>query len=162
MKIKNGQRYQMIPRTLVFIKDGDKYLLIHKKKNNSFGFNKLNGVGGHIEKGEEPYASARREIKEETNLVVKNLELAAILFIDLNSSPGIQVYVFKAENAGGELSPSEEGALKWMSLTEICASPGVVFDVPDLIQTCELHNQGSKAAIIKYIYDDFGELRIVN
>lgn len=47
-------RYQVVPRTLVFIKNENRYLLIHKKKQVSFGYDKLNGVGGHIEKGEEP------------------------------------------------------------------------------------------------------------
>lgn len=161
MKNDDRQRYQMIPRTLVFIKKSDKYLMIQKKKRESFGFNKINGVGGHIEKGEEPYESAIREIKEETNLSVANMDLIAILFIDIYSSPGIQVFIFKAEYSGGEISSSEEGGLKWMSFSEICSSSDMVFDVPDIIKICEAHKKNSEARIIKYIYDDFGKLRVV-
>jgi len=155
-------RYQFVPRTLVFIKNNDKYLLIHKRRRNSFGFNKFNGVGGHMEKGEEPFESACREIAEETGLKINSLELTAILFIDTISAPGIQVFVFKAEFLNGEIAHSDEGILNWMTYAEIKDNKDVVSDVPELIQICETHNRGSKPQIIKYLYNDFGELRIVN
>jgi len=156
-----NNRYQMVPRTLVFIKNGESFLLIHKKKPESFGFNKLNGVGGHIERGEEPFESAQREIAEETGLLVGGLELCAILFIDINSTPGIQVFVFKTDYQEGEIEHSDEGELRWMSLQEIQNSDEVVSDVPELIRVCEMHEHGSRPLIIKYIYDNSGELRIV-
>jgi 8-oxo-dGTP diphosphatase len=155
------KRYQLVPRTLIFIKKKNKYLLIHKKKPESFGFNKINGVGGHIERGEEPFESAFREIAEETGLKVGNLELTAILFIDINTTPGIQVFVFKAEFLDGEIKYSDEGELHWMPLSEIKNNLDVVSDVPDLIRICEAHKKGSKPQIIKYLYNGSGELRIV-
>jgi 8-oxo-dGTP diphosphatase len=154
-------RYQVVPRTLVFIKNKYKYLLIHKKKQDSFGYDKLNGVGGHIEKGEEPYESALREIFEETGIEIGNLELTAILFVDLDSNPGIQVFVFKADFICGKLVDSEEGDLHWMSYTEIKKSHVVLGDVPELIQICEAHINGSKPAILKYSQEKSGQLRIV-
>jgi len=157
-----NNRYQFVPRTLVFIKNNDKYLLIHKKKRNSFDFNKFNGVGGHIEKGEEPFESACREIAEETGLKINSLELTAILFIDTISAPGIQVFVFRADYLNGEITNSCEGTLNWMTYVEIKDNKDVVLDVPELIQICETHNRGSKPQIIKYLYNDLGELRIVN
>ena len=156
-----NSRYQMVPRTLIFIKKGENYLLIHKKKPESFGFNKMNGVGGHIERGEEPFESAQREIVEETGLVVGGLDLCAILFIDINSTPGIQVFVFKAEYLEGEIQHSSEGELCWMPLLEIRNSGEVVSDVPELIEVSEAHVRGAQPQIIKYVYDNSGELRIV-
>ncbi len=157
-----NSRYQMVPRTLIFIKKGGEFLLIHKKKPESFGFKKLNGVGGHIEKGEDPFESAQREILEETGLVVGGLDLCAILFIDINSIPGIQVFVFKADYQEGEIEHSDEGELSWMSLLEIQNSAEVVSDVPELIRVCEAHEPRTQPLIIKYIYANSGELRIVN
>jgi 8-oxo-dGTP diphosphatase len=154
-------RYQVVPRTLVFIKNKYKYLLIHKKKQDSFGYDKLNGVGGHMEKGEEPYESALREIFEETGMEIGNLELTAILFVDLDSNPGIQVFVFKADFICGKVVDSEEGDLHWMSYTEIKKSIVVLEDVPKLIQICEKHNKGSQPAILKYSQGKSGQLRIV-
>ncbi len=85
------KRYQMVPRTLIFIEKGEQLLMLSKTKSTSFGYGKINGVGGHMEQGEEPSESARREILEETGLQVQKLELAAILFIDIHDTPGIQV-----------------------------------------------------------------------
>jgi len=151
----------MVPRTLIFIKKGEKFLLIHKNKPESFGFKKMNGVGGHIEKGEEPFESAQREISEETGLVVSDLDLCAILFIDINSTPGIQVFVFKADYKYGDMKHSDEGELCWMSLAAIKNSDEVVSDVPELIEICEAHENRTQPQIIKYIYDNSGRLRIV-
>ena len=89
------------------------------------------------------------------------LDLCAILFIDINSTPGIQVFVFKADYQEGEIEHSDEGELCWMSLIEIRNSNEVVSDVPDLIEVCEAHKPGAQPQIIKYIYDNSGELRIV-
>ena len=149
-----------MPRTLIFIRKGERYLLIHKKKKDSYGFGKLNGVGGHIERGEDPYGSARREIFEETGLNVDHLNLAAILFIDTNDSPGIEVFLFGAEFEGGELRHSDEGNLTWMTLDEIKLSSLALEDVPLLIETCSQHKYGEKPAILKYSYDENGKLSI--
>jgi len=165
MEIQNidviRSRYKVVPRTLVFIKNKDKYLLINKNKQDSFGFKKLNGVGGHIEKGEEPFESAHREVAEETGVEIENLELAVILFIDISEIPGIEVFVFRADYVRGKISQSEEGTLEWMSYCEIVKSKDVLTDVPELIQICETHKKGCKPAILKYSYTDSGELRIV-
>ncbi len=154
-------RYQLIPRTLVFIRRENRYLLIHKRKKNSFGFEKLNGIGGHIEKAEEPYESALREIKEETGLIVKNLALAVIVFIDIGSVPGILMFVFSAEYESGNIIASEEGELLWKDKSAIEKEKNVVKDVPYLIELTENHLQGAPPKIIKYLYNDEGELRIV-
>ena len=135
--------------------------MIHKKKQGSFGYDKLNGVGGHIEKGEEPFESALREISEETGVEISNLELASILFIDINTNPGIQVFVFKADFVCGKTAHSDEGNLLWMSYAEIKKSNDVLADVTELIQICETYIKGSKPAILKYLYDESGQLRIV-
>ena len=153
-------RYSLVPRTLIFIRKGEHYLLIDKKKKDSYGYGKLNGVGGHIEKGEDPYGSARREIFEETGLKVDHLNLAAILFIDTEESPGIEVFMFGADFVGGELRHSNEGNLVWMKLDEIRSSSQVLEDVPLLIEICNHHKISKKPTILKYVYDENDKLRI--
>jgi 8-oxo-dGTP diphosphatase len=143
-------RYMVIPRTLVFIKKKDKYLLIKKNNKDSFGFNKFNGVGGHIEKGEEPFESALREINEETGLEIDNLELVAIVFIDTNSNPGVQVFVFKANYLRGEIINSNEGTLFWMSYSNLKNNNEVLRDVPELIRVCRKHKKKSKPVFMQY------------
>jgi 8-oxo-dGTP diphosphatase len=149
-----------VPRTLVFIRRGDEYLLIHKKKKNSYGFGKMNGVGGHIEKGEDPFTSACREVLEETGLTISQIELCAILFIDIGDTPGIEVFVFRAEYEGGQISQSDEGILEWKSLEEIRSIEQVLDDVPMLIDLCKNHKKGKSPQFVKYSYDEKGHLRI--
>lgn len=153
-------RYSLVPRTLVFIRNGDRFLLIHKKKKDSYGFGKLNGVGGHIERGEDPYGSVRREILEETGLKVDRLDMTAILFIDTNESPGIEVFLFGAEYVGGELRGSDEGNLIWMSIDEIRSSSQTLEDLPLLIEICGQHKFGDRPAVLKYSYNETDQLCI--
>jgi len=64
----NQDRYMLIPRTLIFLTRGDKILLIKGAANKRLWANLYNGIGGHIEPGEDILSAARRELKEETNL----------------------------------------------------------------------------------------------
>jgi 8-oxo-dGTP diphosphatase len=154
-------KYQLVPRTLVFIQDGDKYLFIHKKKKDSFGFKKLNGIGGHIELGEEPFESARREIKEESGLDINDLSLAALVFIEIGINPGILMFVFHATYTEGQLCGSDEGDLVWIRRGDLENEENIVKDVPFLLEITEKHQPGSPPRIIKYLYDDEKQLRIV-
>jgi len=154
------KRYQMVPRTLIFIEKGEQLLMLSKTKSTSFGYGKINGVGGHMEQGEEPFESARREILEETGLQIQKLELAAILFIDIHDIPGIQVFLFKGEYTSGELQDSEEGHLDWMTRAEIEQHESKVKDLPFLIQVIDAHAANTPPAMIKYLYDENGAMRI--
>ena len=61
-------RYMLIPRTLIFLRRGESVLLIRGAPNKPLWANKYNGVGGHIERGEDALSAARRELREETGL----------------------------------------------------------------------------------------------
>lgn len=58
--------YTMIPRVLAFIEKNDEVLMIERAKKDAFAYRKLNGIGGHVEKGEDPLTAIRREVKEES------------------------------------------------------------------------------------------------
>lgn len=154
------KKYQLVPRTLIFIEKEDKLLMLSKTKKDSFGYGKINGVGGHIEKGEEPFESARREIMEEAGIEVNDLEMAAVLFIDINDVPGILVFVFKATYAGGELCASEEGLLQWMTREQIRNNQNMVKDLPFLLDVVGKHKPNTPPLMVKYLYDKNEELRI--
>jgi len=154
-------RYQLVPRSLVFIVRGDEILFIHKEKSDSFGFEKLNGIGGHIEKGEEPYEAARREVKEETGLDIDLLELLAVIFIEIGINPGILLFVFRGDYMGGKLLKSEEGSLIWINKEEVKQMPNIVKDIPFLLDLLQKHKKGTSPKYLKYLYNKDGELRIV-
>ena len=154
-------KYKMVPRTLIFIERDEEILLIHKSKRDSFGFSKLNGIGGHIEKGEEPYEAAKREIFEESGLTIEDLSLVAIIFIDIGTNPGIILFVFKAKYPGGCLKESGEGSLVWMKRSSIKDTKNLVKDIHFLLELSDSYKEGSMSTFVKYLYDENGELRIV-
>jgi len=127
----------------------------------SFGFSKLNGIGGHIEKGEEPYEAAKREILEESGLFIKELDLVAIIFIDIGTNPGVLLFVYKAEYPGGKLKESDEGNLVWMKRNSIKNTKNIVKDIHFLLELIDSCRKDSPPTIAKYLYDESRELRIV-
>ena len=46
-------RYKVIPRTLIFLKKHNSILLIKEAETKKLWPNLYNGIGGHIEKGED-------------------------------------------------------------------------------------------------------------
>lgn len=154
------QRYQLIPRTLIFLNHNEKVILIEKTQNASFVEGRLNGVGGHIEIGEDPFMAARREVLEETGLGIENLDLVALLFIDTNKNPGILVFIFKGDSKEGKIKESDEGKLWLLDKNEIKKEKQVMEDVPFLMEICETHGKNAAPRIIRYKKDRSGKLRI--
>lgn len=50
----------------VFLKHGDEYLFLHRLPTKRVDANKLNGIGGRLEHGEDHLTAAVRETEEET------------------------------------------------------------------------------------------------
>ncbi len=100
------------------IKD-DSYLMIKKRnKNGDNNSGKYLGVGGHIEDGETIYDAARREIKEETNLDVLELNYRGLVkFIDDDFIE--DMYLFTSNKFIGEIKESDEGSLHFIKINEI-------------------------------------------
>lgn len=153
-------RYQLVPRTLIFIKHEGKIVFIEKRKNNSVVKGQMNGVGGHVEMGEEPYESAIREIREETGLQVSGLEIAVLIFIDTKTNPGILVFVFKAVSVGGILTESGEGKLVLLSRDEATKDNRMMEDIPLLLEICDNHQSGDPPRLVRYKSSKNGKLRI--
>jgi len=53
-------RYLLIPRVLVFIRRGDDFLLIKGASHKRLWANQYNGIGGHLERGEDLLSAAKR------------------------------------------------------------------------------------------------------
>lgn len=130
-------RYTVVPRTLVFLtrrgpSDREQVLLIKGAPTKRLWAGKYNGIGGHLESGETPLASARRELREETGLQVADLELRGIVHITLPQPPGIVLFVFVGGTSGGEVSASDEGLPVWVDRERIKSLP-LVEDLPELL-----------------------------
>jgi 8-oxo-dGTP diphosphatase len=107
-------RWKTINRTLCFLLCEDDVLLLKRSMTTRIFPGRFNGVGGHIERGEDPLTCARREILEETGISVHTLALRAIYTIDANAPTGIIVYVFVGTVESRAIVDSSEGVLHWV------------------------------------------------
>ncbi len=113
----NVRRYSLIPRTLIFIVDGERVLLLKGAPNKRLWANRYNGIGGHVERGEDLFTAARRELMEEAGLEARNLRLCGTVMVDADDHIGVGVFIFRGEYGGEEVRPSSEGELTWVEAT---------------------------------------------
>jgi 8-oxo-dGTP diphosphatase len=131
-QIGGGDRYTVVPRTLVFLTRGDQVLLLKGAPDKRLWAGKYNGIGGHLEPDESPHASALRELREETGFTVGELTLRGIVHVTLPQPPGVMLFVFVGEAPEGCLATSEEGTPEWVDRDRIPTLP-LVEDLPALL-----------------------------
>ncbi|MFN8414228.1 MAG: NUDIX domain-containing protein [Anaerolineales bacterium] len=126
-------RYMLIPRTSVFVRKekGGEYLLIKGAPTKRLWAGKYNGLGGHVERGEDVLSSAKRELFEEAGISA-DLWLCGTVIVDAGDV-GICLYVFCGENAQGEVNASSEGSVEWVKKEAVLLLP-VVEDLPILLE----------------------------
>ncbi len=125
-------RWLTIPRTLCFITNGNDVLLMKRKMQTRIFPGRYNGVGGHLERDEDPLSGALREIREETGLAVTDVRLRGIYNVDAGAEMGILLFVFTAQAASRAFVECDEGTLHWVPLHSAQDLP-LVEDLPILL-----------------------------
>lgn len=101
--------------TVCLIRDGDRYLLQNRVKEDWLGYAL---PGGHVEPGESITASVIREMKEETGLDITNPKLKGIKQFKTGFGR-YMVFIFLATDFTGEIKASEEGKVEWVESKNI-------------------------------------------
>ncbi len=125
-------RWLTLPRTLCFVTHGSDVLLMKRGEHKRVYPGRYNGVGGHIERDEDPLTGAVREIQEETGLDVTDVQLRGVLHVDAGEPTGILVFVFTAVAVSRAFTDCDEGTLEWVPLDAVDDLP-LVEDLPVLL-----------------------------
>ena len=113
-----SERHTVIPRTLSFVFNGKRVLLMKgSAKKDWEGF--YDPVGGHIEKGESVLEGARREIKEETGLAVNDLKLRGVVHVSGFYGKDVMMFVTSCTTDEENTVSSDEGELEWVEFDRI-------------------------------------------
>lgn len=152
-------RYSVILRVNVFLRHGREVLLLKGAPDKRLWAGRYNGLGGHVERDEDPLAAARREVHEEAGLKVETLRLGGIIHVCLSDGPGVLMFLFTGEAPTREVRPSAEGTLEWVDPARIADLP-VVEDLPVLLPRLLDAPAGAPPFFARSYYDAAGRLRV--
>jgi 8-oxo-dGTP diphosphatase len=114
-------RYTVIPRTLVFLTNGDDVLLLKGAPTKRLWAGRYNGLGGHIDPGETFRAAALREVHEEARLAPEQIaDFALRALINVEGTPqGVLLCVFVGVARTRTIIPSPEGTPEWVPIAAL-------------------------------------------
>lgn len=103
--------------TLMFIRDGERLLLIRKKRGHGRG--RINAPGGKVEAGESPWRCAVRETEEEVGVqVAEAVPMAELKFVDQAEEQWLG-HVFLASSYKGVPFATKEATPLWFPVHAI-------------------------------------------
>lgn len=147
-------RWLVIPRTLCFVMNDGDVLLMKRAPHKRVFPNQYNGLGGHIERDEDPLNSVIREVEEETGLEIYDVRLRGVYNIDAGDETGIMLLIFTAETDDREIKvESDEGTLHWTPLAT-ATTLDLVEDLPEILPRIANMGDNSLPFFVHVTYDE--------
>lgn len=110
--------------TLCHIEKDGCYLMLHRiKKENDLNRDKWVGIGGKFEDKESPEECNRREVFEETGLILKNAEYRGIVTFVSDKWETEYMHIFYSDSFSGEIKECDEGVLEWVKKEKLYSLP---------------------------------------
>ncbi len=107
---------KIIPSVVCYIESDNRFLFI--KRNHPPDLGKYVPPGGKIEVGEDPVFSVKREVKEETGLLIRDPKYRGTA-IHYGKTEEWIIFVFYSREFDGSLVPGKEGPLFWVNRDDI-------------------------------------------
>lgn len=136
---------------LCLVYDEDKILVQNRTKEDWKG---IVLPGGHVEKHESIVQSVIREIKEETNLDIKNPKLVGLKQFQTADDVRYLVFLFKTNQFEGKLQSSSEGEVMWLKRSEL-DQYNLVSDFMELLDVFD------NDTLSEFMYTKEGQKRIL-
>lgn len=110
----------MVETTLCYLFYEKQVLMMYRnKKENDFHEGKWNGLGGKIEKGETALEGIRREVLEESGLIIKTPQLLGVCYFPSFDGEEELMYLYTATEFLGDLIECNEGDLAWIDKNQL-------------------------------------------
>jgi 8-oxo-dGTP diphosphatase len=101
--------------SLCYIENEGSFLMLHRiKKENDVNKNKWIGVGGKFECRETPEECMKREVFEETGLIIKSYRYCGIVTFVSDIWETEYMHLFTSDNYEGKIHECNEGVLEWV------------------------------------------------
>ena len=126
------ERYAARLVTLTFVVDDEHVLLMRHPDDGDRFPGRWNGIGGHVEPGEDIRAAARRELREESGLDLAELRLCGVVHESGLLGRGFVLFVFLASCTRRAAHSPEGRELVWHPIAELADLP-LVHDVEILL-----------------------------
>lgn len=115
-----GDNRTMKETTLCYIENEAQYLMLHRtKKSNDPNKEKWIGVGGKIEPNESIEECLRREVMEETGLVLTKYQYRGKIYFYSDIYEDELMHLYTATEFTGEVTECNEGELAWIEKSDI-------------------------------------------
>lgn len=133
-------RHQARLSTVAFLRRRGEVLLLRHPEHKARFAGRWDGIGGHVEPGEDVREAARRELREESGIDVADLRLRGVLHESGMQGHHYVVFLFVGDAPPGEPRSPEGLELRFVPEGELSALP-LVEDLrhwlPDLLRARE-------------------------